>query len=151
MDFIYGTLTYKCSIPSNPNLIDCKIEEMGRGDFRVEVGKRFCKMSQHGILEGLKSELVKMFWSDDYRLPKDTREVLNELGATSEQKAKVANEFEMVLKTSPFCQGVVNKVADEIRELNDCSVTSEDSDDDDFDDLPNYSCDSGPGGYSPYD
>lgn len=113
LDFIYGTLAYKCSIPSNPNLIDCKIEEMGRGDFRVEVGKRFCTMSQHGILEGLKSELIKMFWSDDHRLPKDTKEVLNELGATNEQKAKVANEFEMVLKTSPFCQAAVNKVADE--------------------------------------
>lgn len=113
LDFIYGTLTYKCSIPSNPNLIDCKIEEMGRGDFRVEVGKRFCTMSQHGILEGLKSELIKMFWSDDHRLPKDTKEVLNELGATNEQKVKVANEFEMILKTSPFCQATVNKVADE--------------------------------------
>lgn len=113
LDFIYGTLTYKCSIPSNPNLIDCKIEEMGRGDFRVEVGKRFCKMSQHGILESLKSDLVKMFWSDDHRLPNDTRKVLNELGATNEQKAKVANEFEMILKTSPFCQAAVNKVADE--------------------------------------
>lgn len=103
LDFIYGTLTYKCSIPSNPNLIDCKIEEMGRGDFRVEVGKRFCKMSQHGILESLKSELVEMFWNDDCRLPKDTREVLNELEATNEQKAKVANEFEMLLKTKSFC------------------------------------------------
>ena len=103
LDFIYGTLTYKCSIPSNPNLIDCKIEEMGRGDFRVEVGKRFCKMSQHGILEGLKSELVKMFWNDDHRLPKDTREVLNELEATNEQKAKVANEYEMLLKAKSFC------------------------------------------------
>ena len=103
LDFIYGTLTYKCSIPSNPNLIDCKIEEMGRGDFRVEVGKRFCKMSQHGILESLKSELVEMFWNDDHRLPKDTREVLNELEATNEQKAKVANEFEMLLKTCSFC------------------------------------------------
>lgn len=103
LDFIYGTLTYKCSIPSNPNLIDCKIEEMGIGDFRVEVGKRFCKMSQHGILESLKSELVEMFWNDDHRLPKDTREVLNELGATDEQKAKVANEFEMLLKTKSFC------------------------------------------------
>ena len=103
LDFIYGTLTYKCSIPSNPNLIDCKIEEMGIGDFRVEVGKRFCKMSQHGILEGLKSELVKMFWSDDYRLPKDTREVLNDLEATNEQKAKVANEYEMLLKAKSFC------------------------------------------------
>ena len=111
LDFIYGTLTYKCSIPSNPNLIDCKIEEMGRGDFRIEVGKRFCKMSQHGILEGLKSELVKIFWSDDHRLPKDTKEVLNELGATNEQKAKVANEFEMVLKTSSFYQ-TVNKEVD---------------------------------------
>lgn len=103
LDFIYGTLTYKCSISSNPNLIDCKIEEIGRGDFRVEVGKRFCKMSQHGILEGLKSELVKMFWSDDYRLPKDTREVLNDLEATNEQKAKVANEYEMLLKAKSFC------------------------------------------------
>lgn len=103
LDFIYGTLTYKCSIPSNPNLIDCKIEEMGRGDFRVEVGKRFCKMSQHDILESLKSELVEMFWNDDCRLPKDTREVLNELEATNEQKAKVANEFEMLLKTKSFC------------------------------------------------
>lgn len=103
LDFIYGTLAYRCSIPSNPNLIDCKIEEMGRGDFRVEVGKRFCKMSQHGILESLKSELVEMFWNDDHRLPKDTREVLNELGATNEQKAKVANEFEMLLKTKSFC------------------------------------------------
>lgn len=103
LDFIYGTLTYKCSTPSNPNLIDCKIEEMGRGDFIIEVRKRFCKMSQYSILEGLKSELVKMFWSDDHRLPKDTKEVLNELGATSEQKAKVANEFEMVFKTKSFC------------------------------------------------
>lgn len=102
LDFIYGTLTYKCSIPSNPNLIDCKIEEMGRGDFRIEVGKRFCKMSQHGILESLKSDLVKMFWSDDHRLPNDTRKVLNELGATNEQKAKVANEFEIVRKINPF-------------------------------------------------
>lgn len=102
LDFIYGTLAYRCSIPSNPNLIDCKIEEMGRGDFRVEVGKRFCKMSQHGILESLKSELVEMFWNDDHRLPKDTREVLNELEATNEQKAKVANEFEMLLKTKSF-------------------------------------------------
>lgn len=103
LDFIYGTLAYRCSIPSNPNLIDCKIEEMGRGDFIIEVRKRFCKMSQHGILEGLKSELVKMFWSDDCRLPKDTREVLNKLGATNEQKAKVANEYEMLLKTKSFC------------------------------------------------
>ena len=79
------------------------MEEMGIGDFRVEVGKRFCKMSQHGILEGLKSELVKMFWSDDYRLPKDTREVLNDLEATNEQKAKVANEYEMLLKAKSFC------------------------------------------------
>lgn len=102
LDFIYGTLTYKCSIPSNPNLIDCKIEEMGRGDFRIEVGKRFCKMSQHGILESLKSDLVKMFWSDDHRLPNDTRKVLNELGATNEQKAKVADEFEIVRKINPF-------------------------------------------------
>lgn len=102
LDFIYGTLTYRCSIPSNPNLIDCKIEEMGRGDFRIEVGKRFCKMSQHGILESLKSELVKMFWSDDHRLPNDTRKVLNELGATNEQKAKVANEIDLVRKTNPF-------------------------------------------------
>lgn len=103
LDFIYGTLAYRCSIPSNPNLIDCKIEEMGRGDFIIEVRKRFCKMSQYGILEGLKSELVKMFWSDDCRLPKDTREVLNKLGATNEQKAKVANEYEMLLKTKSFC------------------------------------------------
>lgn len=103
LDFIYGTLAYKCSIPSNPNLIDCKIEEMGRGDFRVEVGKRFCIMSQLGILESLKSELIKMFWNDDCRLPKDTREVLNKLGATNEQKAKVANEYEMLLKTKSFC------------------------------------------------
>lgn len=103
LDFIYGTLAYKCSIPSNPNLIDCKIEEMGRGDFRVEIGKRFCIMSQLGILESLKSKLVKMFWNDDCRLPKDTREVLNKLGATNEQKAKVANEYEMLLKTKSFC------------------------------------------------
>lgn len=103
LDFIYGTLAYKCSIPSNPNLIDCKIEEMGRGDFRIEVGKRFCIMSQLSILESLKSELIKMFWNDDCRLPKDTREVLNKLGATNEQKAKVANEYEMLLKTKPFC------------------------------------------------
>lgn len=103
LDFIYGTLAYKCSIPSNPNLIDCKIEEMGRGDFRVEVGKRFCIMSQLSILESLKSELIKMFWNDDCRLPKDTREVLNKLGATNEQKAKVANEYEMLLKTKSFC------------------------------------------------
>lgn len=103
LDFIYGTLAYKCSIPSNPNLIDCKIEEMGRGDFRVEIGKRFCIMSQLGILESLKSKLVKMFWNDDCRLPKDTREILNKLGATNEQKAKVANEYEMLLKTKSFC------------------------------------------------
>lgn len=103
LDFIYGTLAYKYSIPSNPNLIDCKIEEMGRGDFRVEVGKRFCIMSQLSILESLKSELIKMFWNDDCRLPKDTREVLNKLGATNEQKAKVANEYEMLLKTKSFC------------------------------------------------
>lgn len=103
LDFIYGTLAYKCLIPSNPNLIDCKIEEMGRGDFRVEIGKRFCIMSQLGILESLKSKLVKMFWNDDCRLPKDTREVLNKLGATNEQKAKVANEYEMLLKTKSFC------------------------------------------------
>ena len=103
LDFIYGTLAYKCSIPSNPNLIDCKIEEIGRGDFRVEIGKRFCIMSQLGILESLKSKLVKMFWNDDCRLPKDTREVLNKLGATNEQKAKVANEYEMLLKTKLFC------------------------------------------------
>lgn len=103
LDFIYGTLAYKCSIPSNPNLIDCKIEEMGRGDFRVEIGKRFCIMSQLSILESLKSKLVKMFWNDDCRLPKDTREVLNKLGATNEQKAKVANEYEMLLKTKSFC------------------------------------------------
>lgn len=103
LDFIYGTLAYRCSIPSNPNLIDCKIEEMGRGDFRVEIGKRFCRMSQPSILESLKSELIKMFWNDDCRLPKDTREVLNKLGATNEQKAKVANEYEMLLKTKSFC------------------------------------------------
>lgn len=103
LDFIYGTLAYRCSIPSNPNLIDCKIEEIGRGDFRVEIGKRFCIMSQLGILESLKSKLVKLFWNDDCRLPKDTREVLNSLGATNEQKAKVANEYEMLLKTKSFC------------------------------------------------
>lgn len=102
LDFIYGTLAYRCSIPSNSNLIDCKIEEMGRGDFRVEIGKRFC-ISQLSILESLKSKLVKMFWNDDCRLPKDTREVLNKLGATNEQKAKVANEYEMLLKTKSFC------------------------------------------------
>ncbi len=102
LDHIYGTLTYKCSIPTNPNLIDCKIEGMGRGDFRTEVGKRFCRNSQYAILTALEEELVKMFWSDDYRLPKDTKEVLNELGATNEQKAKVANEFEIVRKTNPF-------------------------------------------------
>ena len=44
-----------------------------------------------------------MFWNDDCRLPKDTREVLNKLGATNEQKAKVANEYEMLLKTKSFC------------------------------------------------
>ena len=103
LDFIYGTLACRCSIPSNPNLIDCKIEEMGRGDFRVEIGKRFCIVSQPGILESLKSKLVKMFWNDDCRLPKDTREILNKLGATNEQKAKVANEYEMLLKTKSFC------------------------------------------------
>lgn len=103
LDFIYGTLACRCSIPSNPNLIDCKIEEMGRGDFRVEIGKRFCITSQLGILESLKSKLVKMFWNDDCRLPKDTREVLNKLGATNEQKAKVANEYETLLKTKSFC------------------------------------------------
>lgn len=52
------------------------------------------------------------------------------------------------LKATPFQKKLF---ADEIRKLNDYSTAPEDSDDDDFDDLPNYSCDSGPGGYSPYD
>lgn len=52
------------------------------------------------------------------------------------------------LKATPFQKKLF---ADEIRKLNDYSTAPEDSDDDDFDDLPNYSCDSSPGGYSPYD
>ena len=115
LDFIYGTLTYKCSIPSNPNLIDCKIEEMGRGDFRTEVGKRFCKSSQCAILATLKEALINMFWKDDFRLPPDTKEVLNDLGATNEQKAKVANEFEMARKVDPCARNTLAEHEEKVR------------------------------------
>lgn len=98
LSYIYGTLTYKCSIPTNPDLIDCKVEEMGRNDFLKEIEKRFCKNSQHMIKEELGRYLAELFWNDDFRLPPDTKDVLNDLGATKEQKAKVANEFEMVIK-----------------------------------------------------
>lgn len=52
------------------------------------------------------------------------------------------------LKATPFQKKLF---ADEINKVYNNSSGTEDSDDDDFDELPNYSCDSGPGGYSPYD
>ncbi len=112
---IYGTLTYKCSIPTNPDLIDCKVEEMGKNDFLKEIEKRFCKNSQHMIKEVLGRFLAELFWNDDFRLPPDTKDVLNDLGATKEQKAKVANEFEMVIKANPCERGIFAEHEDNVR------------------------------------
>lgn len=112
---IYGTLTYKCSIPTNPDLIDCKVEEMGENDFLKEIEKRFCKNSQHMIKEELGKFLAELFWNDDFRLPPDTKDVLNDLGATKEQKAKVANEFEITIKADPCERNILAEHEENVR------------------------------------
>ena len=113
--YIYGTLTYKCSIPTNPDLIDCKVEEMGKNDFLKEIEKRFCKNSQQMIKEELGKFLAELFWNDDFRLPPDTKDVLNDLGATKEQKAKVANEFEIAIKADPCERNILAEHEENVR------------------------------------
>lgn len=98
--YIYGTLTYKYSIPTNPDLINCKVEEMSRGSFLEELDRRFCSPSRIAIKTNLKAFLIDKFWIEDYRLPPTTAKILQELDATKKQKEQVANELETMFKPS---------------------------------------------------
>lgn len=102
LNYIYGTLTYKCSIPTNPDLIDCKVEEMSAGVFLEELDKRFCNSSKIAIKASLKSFLIDKFWIEDYRLPPVTAKILQELSATKNQKEQIANELKTILELSSF-------------------------------------------------
>lgn len=99
---IYGTLTYKYSIPTNPDLINFKIEEMGRGSFLEELDKRFSSPSRIAIKTNLKAFLIDKFWIEDYRLPPTTAKILQELNATEKQKEQIANELETLFRLSQF-------------------------------------------------
>lgn len=100
--YVCGTLTYKYSTQTNPDLINCKIEEMGIGDFLGELDRRFAGPSRVAIKTNLKAFLIDKFWIADYRLPPTTAKVLQELGATNKQKEQVANEFETLSKLGNF-------------------------------------------------
>lgn len=100
--YIYGTLTYKYSIPTNPDLINCKVEEMSRGSFLEELDKRFCTPSRIAIKTDLKAFLIDKFWIEDYRLPPVTAKLLQELDATEKQKEQIANELETMFKLNQF-------------------------------------------------
>lgn len=99
---IYGTLTYKYSIPTNPDLINFKVEEMGRGSFLEELDKRFSSPSRVAIKTNLKAFLIDKFWIEDYRLPSTTAKILQELNATEKQKEQIANELETLFRLSQF-------------------------------------------------
>lgn len=99
---VYGTLTYKYSIPTNPDLINFKIEEMGRGSFLEELDKRFSSPSRVAIKTNLKAFLIDKFWIEDYRLPPTTAKILQELNATEKQKEQIANELETLFRLSQF-------------------------------------------------
>lgn len=99
---VCGTLTYKYSTQTNPDLINCKIEEIGIGDFLEALDKCFASPSRVAIKTNLKAFLIDKFWIADYRLPPTTAKVLQELGATNKQKEQVANEFETLFKLSNF-------------------------------------------------
>lgn len=100
--YIYGTLTYKCSIPTNPDLINYKVEEMSTGSFLSELEKHFSIPSRTEIEASLKAFLIDKFWIADYRVPPTTARILQELEATKKQKEQIANEFEMLFKLSSF-------------------------------------------------
>jgi adenine-specific DNA methylase len=100
--YICGTLTYKYSTQTNPDLINCKIEEMGIGDFLEVLDKCFCNPSRIAIKTNLKAFLIDKFWIADYRLPPTTVRILQELEATNKQKEQIANEFETLFKLSSF-------------------------------------------------
>ena len=100
--YIYGTLTYKYSIPTNPDLINYKVEEMSTGSFLSELEKHFSIPSRTEIKASLKAFLIDKFWIADYRLPPTAARILQELEATKKQKEQIANEFEMLFKLSSF-------------------------------------------------
>ena len=110
---IRGNLYFKCSLPENPKVIDYTRTGMEDGEFIKEIKKQMDVNSATMVLEFVKNELVKIYWKEDFKLPPNTKEVLNELNATNEQKAKVAEDFEMMCKASPFCKGAIDIVSEE--------------------------------------
>lgn len=110
---IQGNWSLKCALPKNPKVIDHTRTGMEDGEFVKDVKKQMDVNSATGVLEFVKNELVKLYWKEDFKLPPNTKEVLNELNATNEQKAKVAEDFEMMSKVSPLCKCAIDTITEE--------------------------------------
>lgn len=110
---IRGNWSFKCALPKNPKVIDYTRTGMEDGEFIKEIKKQMDVTSATMVLEFVKSELIKIYWKEDFKLPPNTKEVLNELNATNEQKAKVAEDFEMMGKISPFHKCVMDMVSED--------------------------------------
>lgn len=131
--YIYGILTYKYSIPTNPDLINCRVEGIGIGGFLEELDKRFCSPSRIAIKTNLKAFLIDKFWIEDYKLPPTTARILQELNATKKQKEQIANEFETLFKLSSFpitnyieeskLQTALNSLKSQLRNFNVRTIT----------------------------
>jgi len=113
LKWIHGNWSLKCALPKNPKVIDYTRTGMEDGEFVKDVKKQMDVNSATGLLEFVKSELVKLYWKEDFKLPPNTKEVLNELNATNEQKAKVAEDFEIVCKLNPFYKGTIDAITEE--------------------------------------
>ena len=96
MKFICGNLKLKISIPENPDLISYTRNDMGKGDFLEVIQRHVCKDTQKAIIRELGYYLIDEFWGEKFTLPKNTDNVLKELGASYKQRRIVAEDFESV-------------------------------------------------------
>ncbi|WP_288940640.1 hypothetical protein [uncultured Streptococcus sp.] len=96
MKFICGNLKLKISIPKNPDLISYTRNDMGKGDFLEVIQRHVCKDTQKAIIRELGYYLIDEFWGEKFTLPKNTDNVLKELGASYKQRRIVAEDFELI-------------------------------------------------------
>lgn len=96
MKFICGNLKLKISIPKNPDLISYTRNDMEKGDFLEIIQRHVCKDTQKAIIRELGYYLIDEFWGEKFTLPKNTDNVLKELGASYKQRRTVAEDFELI-------------------------------------------------------
>ena len=94
--FIYGEMKLNIDIPEKPNIISCTRNNMEKGDFLCVIKRLVCTDSQKSIINEIEKYLINEFWGEKFTLPKNTDNVLKELGASYKQRRIVAEDFELI-------------------------------------------------------